>query len=36
MIVVIEDDAHIAELLELYLGQAGFRVLLARGGRRRA
>ena len=31
-VVVIEDDAHIAELLELYLGQAGFRVACAGAG----
>jgi DNA-binding response OmpR family regulator len=31
-VVVIEDDAHIAELLELYLGQAGFRVARAAAG----
>jgi two-component system, OmpR family, alkaline phosphatase synthesis response regulator PhoP len=31
-VVVIEDDAHIAELLELYLGQAGFRVARAGAG----
>jgi DNA-binding response OmpR family regulator len=31
-VVVVEDDDHIAELLELYLGQAGFRVAWARTG----
>jgi DNA-binding response OmpR family regulator len=31
-IVVVEDDDHIAELLELYLGQAGYRVFRARTG----
>jgi DNA-binding response OmpR family regulator len=31
-VVVIEDDDHIAELLELYLDQAGFRVARAVGG----
>jgi two-component system, OmpR family, response regulator len=31
-VVVIEDDDHIAELLELYLGQAGFGVARARTG----
>jgi DNA-binding response OmpR family regulator len=33
-IVVIEDDATIADLLDLYLRQAGFRVLLAPSGER--
>jgi DNA-binding response OmpR family regulator len=31
-VVVVEDDDHIAELLELYLGQAGFAVERARTG----
>jgi DNA-binding response OmpR family regulator len=31
-VVVIEDDDHIAELLDLYLGQAGFRVARATTG----
>jgi DNA-binding response OmpR family regulator len=31
-IVVVEDDDHIAELLELYLSQAGFRVFRASAG----
>jgi DNA-binding response OmpR family regulator len=31
-IVVVEDDANIADLLALYLGREGFRVLLARDG----
>ena len=31
-VVVIEDDTHIAELLELYLGQAGFHVARAAAG----
>lgn len=31
-IVVIEDDAHIADLVDLYLRKDGFRVLLARDG----
>jgi DNA-binding response OmpR family regulator len=34
MIVVIEDDASIADLLDLYLRQAGFRVLQAASGER--
>ncbi|MEO5724123.1 MAG: response regulator transcription factor [Ilumatobacteraceae bacterium] len=33
-LVVIEDDAHIADLLDLYLREAGFRVLLADRGER--
>jgi len=33
-VVVIEDDAHIADLLDMYLREAGFRVLLADGGER--
>jgi DNA-binding response OmpR family regulator len=33
-IVVIEDDTTIADLLDLYLRQAGFRVLLAPSGER--
>jgi DNA-binding response OmpR family regulator len=33
-VVVIEDDAHIADLLDLYLREAGFRVLLAATGER--
>ena len=33
-IVVVEDDPHIADLLDLYLRQAGFRVLLAPNGHR--
>lgn len=31
-VVVIEDDAHIADLVDLYLRKDGFRVLLARDG----
>jgi len=31
-VVVVEDDAHIADLLDLYLRREGFRVLLARDG----
>jgi DNA-binding response OmpR family regulator len=34
IVVVIEDDAHIADLLDLYLREAGFRVLLAATGER--
>jgi DNA-binding response OmpR family regulator len=34
VVVVIEDDAHIADLLDLYLREAGFRVLLAANGER--
>ncbi len=33
-VVVIEDDAHIADLLDLYLREAGFRVLQAASGER--
>ena len=33
-IVVVEDDARIADLLDLYLRDAGFRPLLARTGER--
>ncbi len=33
-VVVIEDDAHIADLLDLYLREAGFRVLQAATGER--
>ena len=33
-IVVVEDDANIADLLDLYLREAGFRVLLAPTGER--
>jgi DNA-binding response OmpR family regulator len=33
-IVVVEDDAHIADLIDLYLRNAGFRVLLAREAER--
>jgi DNA-binding response OmpR family regulator len=33
-LVVVEDDAHIADLLDLYLREAGFRVLLAATGER--
>jgi DNA-binding response OmpR family regulator len=33
-IVVVEDDAHIADLLDLYLRDAGFRPLLAPTGER--
>jgi DNA-binding response OmpR family regulator len=33
-VVVIEDDAHIADLLDMYLREAGFRVLLAADGER--
>ena len=33
-VVVIEDDAHIADLLDLYLREAGFRVLQAGTGER--
>jgi DNA-binding response OmpR family regulator len=33
-IVVIEDDANIADLLDMYLRDAGFRVLQAAGGER--
>jgi DNA-binding response OmpR family regulator len=32
-VVVIEDDPHIADLVDLYLRRDGFRVLLAREGR---
>jgi DNA-binding response OmpR family regulator len=32
-VVVVEDDAHIADLVDLYLRRDGFRVLLARDGR---
>jgi len=31
-VVVVEDDAHIADLVDLYLRREGFRVLLARDG----
>jgi DNA-binding response OmpR family regulator len=31
-IVVVEDDANIADLLDMYLRRAGYRVLLARDG----
>jgi DNA-binding response OmpR family regulator len=34
VIVVIEDDANIADLLNLYLREAGYRVLLAPSGER--
>jgi DNA-binding response OmpR family regulator len=34
VVVVIEDDPSIADLLDLYLREAGFRVLLADQGRR--
>ena len=33
-VVVVEDDPSIADLLDLYLREAGFRVLLARDGER--
>jgi DNA-binding response OmpR family regulator len=33
-VVVVEDDAHIADLLDLYLREAGFRVLQAATGER--
>jgi DNA-binding response OmpR family regulator len=33
-IVVVEDDVHIADLLDIYLREAGYRVLLARDGER--
>ncbi|MEO5899067.1 MAG: response regulator transcription factor [Ilumatobacteraceae bacterium] len=33
-VVVIEDDPHIADLLDMYLREAGFRVLLAAAGER--
>ncbi len=33
-VVVVEDDPSIADLLDLYLREAGFRVLLAADGRR--
>ena len=33
-LVVVEDDAHIADLLDLYLREAGFRVLQAATGER--
>jgi len=33
-VVVVEDDAHIADLLDLYLREAGFRVLQAATGAR--
>ena len=33
-IVVVEDDAHIADLVELYLRQEGFRVVQAPTGER--
>lgn len=33
-VVVIEDDPHIADLLDLFLREAGFRVLLAATGER--
>jgi DNA-binding response OmpR family regulator len=33
-VVVIEDDHHIADLLDMYLREAGFRVLLAADGQR--
>jgi DNA-binding response OmpR family regulator len=33
-IVVVEDDAHIADLVDLYLREAGFRVLQASTGER--
>jgi DNA-binding response OmpR family regulator len=32
-IVVVEDDAHIADLLDMYLRRAGFRVIQASDGR---
>ncbi len=32
--MVVEDDAHIADLLDMYLREAGFRVLLAADGGR--
>src|SRR5580698_9410176 len=31
-VIVIEDDPHIADLVDLYLRREGFRVLLARDG----
>ena len=34
MVVVIEDDSSIADLLDLYLREAGYRVLLAPSGER--
>jgi len=33
-IVVVEDDVHIADLLDIYLREAGYRVLLAHDGER--
>ena len=33
-IVVVEDDPHIADLLDLYLRDAGFRVIQAQDGER--
>jgi len=33
-VVVVEDDAHIADLLDLYLREVGFRVLQAATGAR--
>jgi DNA-binding response OmpR family regulator len=33
-IIVVEDDANIADLLDMYLREAGFRVLQAAGGER--
>lgn len=33
-IIVVEDDANIADLLDLYLREAGFRVLQSAGGQR--
>jgi DNA-binding response OmpR family regulator len=33
-VVVVEDDVHIADLLDMYLREAGFRVLLAADGER--
>lgn len=34
VVVVVEDDANIADLVDLYLREAGFRVLQAAGGER--
>src|SRR5204863_5406257 len=34
VVVVIEDDSNIADLLDLYLREAGYRVLLAPSGER--
>jgi len=31
-VVVVEDDPHIADLVDLYLRREGFRVLLAEDG----